>query len=206
MATTGTRSNQYIQIASVIASVIGILNILAIAFLSFLLFIASASLPADTPGLSFVWLVVFVIWGYAIAITWSAFAIRNGSKTGWVILVVALGLSSISFLFAPRAGLFGTDIVRFGIGLSSVVALVLLIIPPSYRWIWSPPEATSVLPGNASPGIGRGGWAGAAQQQFPPPSAYPPYARGPQYPPAAPSQQPPPPAAPQPGSGYGQWQ
>lgn len=155
--------------ASVIAAVIGILNILAIAYLSFLRFIASASFSADTAGLSFVWLVVFLIWAYAIAITWSAYAIRNESKTGWVNLVVALGLSSISYLFTPRAGLFGTDIVRFGIGLSSVVALVLLVVPPSYRWIWSPPEVPSVLPGYASSGIGRGGWAGAAKQQFPPP-------------------------------------
>lgn len=192
MATTGTRSNQYITIASAIAAVIGILNILAIAFLTFLLFIASAALPADTPGLGFVWMIVFLIWGYSIAITWSAYAIRNGSKTGWVILVVALGLSSISFLFTPRAGLFGTDLIRLGIGLGSITALVLLVIPPSFRWIWSPPEASPVLPGYASPGIGRGGWAGAAQQQFPPPSAYPPYAQ-PQYPPASPP----------PGSGYG---
>lgn len=102
MAATGTRSNQYILIASVIAAVIGILNILAIAFLTLLLFVASSGLPADTPGLGFVWLIIFLVWGYAIAITWAAFAIRNGSKTGWVILVVALGLSSISFLFTPE--------------------------------------------------------------------------------------------------------
>ncbi|RIK10956.1 MAG: hypothetical protein DCC49_01750 [Acidobacteria bacterium] len=161
------KSNQYIQIASVIASVIGILNILAIAFLSFLLFVASASLPADTPGLGFVWLIVFLVWTYAIAITWSAFAIRNGSKTGWVILVVALGLSSISFLFTPRAGLFGTDIVRLGIGLGSITALILLVIPPSFRWIWSPEPPA--IPSYASTGIGRGGWAGAAQHPAPPP-------------------------------------
>lgn len=189
MSGSNSRTNQYIIIGASIGAVLGALNVLGMALLTFLAFVASSAMPANTPGLGLLWLIIFAGWAYAIAMIWASYAVRKGSKVAWSILVVMFGLTLLSYFVTPRAGLFAIGIVRVAFGLAAVAGFILLIVPPSYRWIWSP-EPASALPSYASPGIGRGGWYGAAQGQYPG-AAYP----APQ-PPAYPGQYP----APQPRS------
>lgn len=161
MASNDVGSDRFIAIASLISLILGVLLVVVTALATLLLFLVSSAVSADAPGLGLIWVAMFVSWVYAISMVWSSRAVRNGSKTGWVLLVVCLSLQVLSVLNPGKVGIQRVGLVSGILTLAALTALVLLVLPDSFKWIWAD-RSLHVPMSMVGPGMGRGGYGMAA--------------------------------------------